>query len=239
MGIQVGLIVGAYLYASLPFVRLAAGLKGIALEDIRRHGSRNVGGSNIGEMAGVETGILAGILDLSKGALPIVIGYYALHVDLVTLCMAGIASVVGQMWPVFERFFGGRGGASSGGVLLGLVLVTLLTPRIVVIVVPFAVGFAMKKVRRREGPSRSVPLGMLLTFILAPLASWVWQQPCAIILTSVGILLLLILRRLTADLSSDLRGVLSARQVAGILLNRLLYDRSYVEGYRRPADAGN
>jgi len=85
--------------------------------------------------------------------------------------------------------------------------------------------------RSKGGPSRSVPLGMLLTFVLLPLLTWLWVEQGVVTLTSVIVLLLIIIRRLTADLVRDLREKPVTESAAGILLNRFLYDRSYVEGY--------
>ena len=73
------------------------------------------------------------------------------------------------------------------------------------------------------GPnSRSLPLGMALTFILLPLASWWVGEPLEIILGYSALFILIILRRITAGLINDLE---ARREVGSILARRILYDR--------------
>jgi hypothetical protein len=73
---------------------------------------------------------------------------------------------------------------------------------------------------------------MLISFALLPIITWLWGEPQATCLAFVAIFLLLVIRRLTADLSRDLKAGPTSEAVITILLNRFLYDRSYRDRYR-------
>ena len=81
--LRVILIFLSYLYGSIPFGLLfVKKTKGI---DIRKIGSGNIGATNVLRVAGLSTALISGILDLSKGLLPILIGKYIFHFDIYTL----------------------------------------------------------------------------------------------------------------------------------------------------------
>jgi prepilin signal peptidase PulO-like enzyme (type II secretory pathway) len=87
-----------------------------------------------------------------------------------------------------------------------------------------------RNLRSRHAYTVSVPLLMLITFILAPLLVWLGGDSAEknlLALTFTTLLLLMIIRRLTAGLGKDLREKPSTQSTGSILLNRFLYDRSY------------
>ncbi len=235
MGAELLVVVGAYLYGSLPFVWAIARLRGV---DLRRRRSRNLGGGNLWQSVGPLEGFIGGLGDLSKGIIPIVAGR-GLGLSPEAVAGAGLAGIVGQSWPLFLGFSGGRGGAASIGLALMLVPVEFLLALIPMLVgLGFWLASALPALRHLPpeerprlavAPSLGVPLGMVVGFAILPLLAIARGQPRAYILACLGILLLLVVRRLTADLRRDLRGAPSKR---AILLNRLLFDRSYREGYR-------
>jgi glycerol-3-phosphate acyltransferase PlsY len=99
-----------YLIGAIPFSYLIVRLvKGV---DIRDFGSGNVGATNVGRILGRRYHILALALDLGKGAAAAAL---ALHWDL-PVPLAGLA-VIGHDWSIFLRFSGGKGVASSLGIL--------------------------------------------------------------------------------------------------------------------------
>ncbi|MCK9595214.1 MAG: glycerol-3-phosphate 1-O-acyltransferase PlsY [Candidatus Omnitrophica bacterium] len=115
----------SYLIGSIPtayiFGRL---LKGI---DIRKFGSGNVGATNALRILGKRAGIVVLSLDVLKGLLPVVLlGNFILQRTLfnpqVILIILGIACITGHNWPIFLNFKGGKGIATSLGVLLGLAI---------------------------------------------------------------------------------------------------------------------
>ena len=88
--------------------------------DIRQHGTTNAGASNATIVLGWKYGILAGLIDILKGALAVVI-VRALYPELPGLAfVAGIAAVMGHIYPVLLGFRGGKGIAALVGVLLAL-----------------------------------------------------------------------------------------------------------------------
>lgn len=237
MWAEVSLILGAYLYGSVPFVWAMGRLQGISL---RKHGSRSISGSNLWQAAGALEGMVAGFGDFTKGIVPVLVGY-SLGFNLTVICIAGVAAVAGQCWPIFLRFFGGRGGSSSCGLA-----VALAPHEFLIAVVPFIVGLLWRNVplffssadspirerlRLRGKPSDIVPVGMLATFALLPLITWLSRQPEVITLAFTAVFCLLVIRRLTADIHKDLNEAPNGRVLMAILVNRLIYDRSYHGGY--------
>lgn len=110
-------VVGAYLLGAVPFgllvVRAASG------RDIRNEGSGNIGASNVYRVAGPAVGVTVLALDLLKGLLPVVVSQ-RLGLDSATTIAAGLAAIAGHNWSVFLRGEGGKGVATSYGVLLAL-----------------------------------------------------------------------------------------------------------------------
>ncbi|MBM4448322.1 MAG: glycerol-3-phosphate 1-O-acyltransferase PlsY [Chloroflexi bacterium] len=110
-------IITAYLLGSIPFAYIAGRLlKGI---DIRQVGGGNMGAVNTAREIGLVPGLLVLVADIAKGALAILIALW-LDVPLMLVFVAGFAAVVGHNWPVFLKFKGGKGAATTIGVLFAL-----------------------------------------------------------------------------------------------------------------------
>ena len=119
-------LAGAYLLGSVSFALILGKLNGI---NIREYGSGNVGATNLGRALGKKWGLACFFLDLGKGLAP-VLGY-GLFAGLITSeetigavkmlkwLAVGVAAVVGHVFPVFLKFKGGKGVATSAGALLG------------------------------------------------------------------------------------------------------------------------
>jgi len=113
----------AYLLGATPFGLLAGlVLKGV---DIREHGSRNIGATNAMRVLGRPIGIAVHVLDIAKGTVAsFVLAHLAARgrADLVpALGIAyGLAAILGHVFPVYLRFRGGKGMATSLGVFFGL-----------------------------------------------------------------------------------------------------------------------
>lgn len=122
--IKVFLIFLSYLYGSIPFGLLfVKKTKGI---DIRKVGSGNIGATNVLRVAGLSTALISGILDLSKGLLPILIGRYIFNFDIFTLFWMGFFGVIGHDFSIFLEFKGGKGIASTLGFIIGLNVIVAL-----------------------------------------------------------------------------------------------------------------
>ncbi len=125
--IKSALLILSYLLGSIPFglvlTRYYAGI------DIRTEGSGNIGFTNVLRVVGKKAAFLTLAGDALKGFLP-VLAVKLLFDDNNLAAAAGIAAVIGHDFPIFLRFKGGKGVATSFGALFGLMplagIVTLL-----------------------------------------------------------------------------------------------------------------
>ena len=114
--ILVSILVSAYLLGSIPFGLLLT--RAAKLGDIRSIGSGNIGATNVMRTGNKMLGVLTLLMDTSKGFLAIEIAKWQ-HMDAI-LPFVGLLAVVGHIFPVWLRFKGGKGVATTIGVLLGL-----------------------------------------------------------------------------------------------------------------------
>lgn len=110
----------SYLLGSVPFGYLIGRLVGKI--DIRQHGSGNIGATNVGRVLGGKWGMLVFVLDLLKGLVPVALLSRVLigaeSPDLLHWQVAaGIATIVGHMFPCWLGFRGGKGVATALGVV--------------------------------------------------------------------------------------------------------------------------
>jgi len=105
-------LVAGYLIGSVPFAYLLARRRGI---DLRRVGSGNVGASNVLRTSGVRRAIVAMCLDGIKGAIAVFVATRMASGQSVPV-VAGVASVLGHVYPVWLKFRGGKGVATAAGV---------------------------------------------------------------------------------------------------------------------------
>jgi glycerol-3-phosphate acyltransferase PlsY len=149
------LIASAYLIGSIPFSYLV--VRVFAGADIRQHGSRNVGATNVARTFGKWPGIIALILDVSKGYFAIVVARYLayrpdwpfeasatagpLQSREFWVALAGLIAVLAHMFPVWLRFHGGKGVATAMGVFLALDPVVIAAAIIVFLIVLITTRF--------------------------------------------------------------------------------------------------
>jgi len=227
---QIVFIIIAYLFGSLPVLYWIGKSKGFDLnpreEDLHQVLWRKVGYAE---------GFAGGAWDVLKGPIPPLMAWL-LDFDLWVVGLAGLAVTAGQMWPIFTGFKGKERGNTTGmGSILGISPAALG-----VAIIPIAIGGGLRIFRSTRkaakensadglkfpGVSDSMPLGMLIAFLTLPVTSWALDQDPEIIWSLAGMTLMIILRRLTADLGEDLQK--SPRpSTFSILGNRFLYDRPY------------
>jgi glycerol-3-phosphate acyltransferase PlsY len=106
-------IVAGYLLGSIPFAWLLARRWGAT--DLRRIGSGNVGAANVIRAAGLTAGLLVATLDIAKGAASVWL-VERLTSSVPASAAAGLAAVVGHVYPVWLRCRGGKGVATACGV---------------------------------------------------------------------------------------------------------------------------
>ena len=176
----IAVIIG-YLLGSIPFAYIAGHLKkGV---DIRQVGGRNVGALNIMREIGVAVGFAVFAADIAKGAAAVLIAQW-LGLSLIWVFIAGFAAVAGHNWPVFLGFKGGKGAATTMGVLLALV------PR------EFAISFAIIAIVIVI--TSNPRLGIIVGLAFLPLVVWQFGGAGLLIICSLVLPLFLLIRSLTS-----------------------------------------
>ena len=140
-----------YVVGSLPIGYLVA--QGAGGVDLRRAGSGNVGATNVYRTTGLPTAIAVMVADMAKGA-----GAVLLAGTGPAAVAAGVAAVVGHIYPVWLGFKGGKGVATASGVF------GVLSPMPALVA---AAAFAAVVAR-----SRFVSLGSVVATIVLPIVEW-------------------------------------------------------------------
>lgn len=108
----------AYLIGAIPTSFLAARI--IAGIDLRQHGSRNLGATNLYRVLGLKYAVPVGLIDVAKGTVAVAIcGPLAGDAEWIPYVTGG-AAIAGHVFPVYLRFHGGKGVATAAGVMAGL-----------------------------------------------------------------------------------------------------------------------
>ncbi|MBI4187057.1 MAG: glycerol-3-phosphate acyltransferase [Chloroflexi bacterium] len=153
-----------YLLGSIPTAYIAGRLvKGI---DIRVVGNGNMGAANAFSQLGRRIGVMVGMADACKGALAVLIAKVS-GAPQVAVFLVGTAVVAGHNWPVFLGFKGGRGEATTIGVLL-----TLLTLPMAILAAPALATLLIRK---------NVIVTSWVLFVPLPLVSWLLGVPAPLI----------------------------------------------------------
>jgi glycerol-3-phosphate acyltransferase PlsY len=132
----------AYLVGSIPTAYLAGKLfRGI---DLREHGSRNLGATNVYRVMGWKIALLVLTIDIAKGALPVLL--LPRYMDTVTAhlwaIVFGLAAILGHVRPIFLLWRGGgKGVATAAGAFLALVPIPTLIALAVFLAVVLASGY--------------------------------------------------------------------------------------------------
>lgn len=116
------LIIGAYLLGSIPFGLIIAKAHG---KDLRKIGSGNIGATNLSRVLGRKWAYLCFVLDAAKGLVPMLAATYIFSsppsiAQLFLALAVGCAAILGHIFPIYIKFRGGKGIATSFGVALGL-----------------------------------------------------------------------------------------------------------------------
>ncbi|MFQ5970793.1 MAG: glycerol-3-phosphate 1-O-acyltransferase PlsY [Alphaproteobacteria bacterium] len=164
----------SYLIGSIPFGLVLTRLAGLG--DLRRIGSGNIGATNVLRTGSKTLAVLTLLLDGGKGALVVLVAYRFFGPDI--RFFAAIAVVLGHLFPVWLLFRGGKGVATTLGVLLGLSWLTGIAALILWLVVATAVRYSS--------------LAALVSVGLAPVYGWFLGSPqvggLALILAALVIL---------------------------------------------------
>ena len=151
-----------YLLGSLPTGLLV--VRALTGQDIRAAGSGNIGTVNVYRVAGLWASILVLAVDMLKGAVPVILARMWGQPAEIQVA-GGLAAIAGHNWSLFLRFGGGKGIATSFGVLLAI------SP---------PVGFVAAAVWGVVvAVTRYASLGSLLGMISVPVTMWWRREPVA------------------------------------------------------------
>jgi len=154
--LTLSVLVLAYLLGSFPTAYLAGRI--VCGKDIRLMGDGNMGAQNAFRLFGPRVGLSVGVSDFLKGVTVISIAQLA-NMSVPVILLSGMLVVAGHNWPVFLHFRGGRGEATTIGVLLLLVTWPMLIAGLVSL---------LTLLKTKNVTLASVPL-----FVLLPFLGWV------------------------------------------------------------------
>lgn len=167
----------AYFIGSIPFALLLARRWGA--RDLHRIGSGNIGAANVLRASGVKAGVLVAILDVAKGAAGVAAaGAIAEHGPVPAI--AGVAAVLGHIYPVWLRFRGGKGVATACGVF------TLLAP----LAVPPAFAVFVAAI----WATKYISVGSVLATIVLPPIALATGSPVPVVIAASGTAMLIVFR---------------------------------------------
>jgi glycerol-3-phosphate acyltransferase PlsY len=158
----------SYLIGSISFSYLIS--KKIAGIDIRTHGSGNAGATNTLRVLGKGPGIAVLVLDALKGLAAMGITHLMTG-DPAAYAVAGLFAIAGHNWPIFFGFRGGKGIATTLGVVLGFSPLAFLIGAVLAVIV-IAI-------------TRYVSLGSLVFVTVLPIAIYILDKPAAFVWTSL------------------------------------------------------
>lgn len=159
-----------YFLGSIPTAYIAGRL--IEGKDIRQTGDGNVGAQNAFRQLGAKAGLGVFFIDVGKGTLAVAIAQ-ATNVEQFWVLLTGAAAVIGHNWPVFIGFRGGRGEATTIGVLL-----TLITQPILILAGPALVMLLIK---------RNVVIASCVLFIPLTLVCWWLGVPGSLVAYGIAL----------------------------------------------------
>jgi glycerol-3-phosphate acyltransferase PlsY len=227
------LVIGSYLLGGIPLQYLLGRLKGV---DLRNEYDMHIG---LFRKVGPALGIIGVIGDIAKGIVPVLVANQ-MGWDTLVAALAGLAALIGQMWPINNRFNGEKGNTTGIGMSLALaprssaVMITCIAVGAFVRTIPRLLSknqSTSEKLRFGGPPSNSLPIGMVIGFAVFPIETTSWfstwfAHPLSTTLVGTAMFVLVMLRRATSDIRKDFK---SGGSKVKIVLNRLLLDRGFWE----------
>jgi len=130
----------AYLLGAIPSSMLAA--RYVAGVDLRRTGSGNLGATNLYRVLGWRYAIPVALFDAAKGTIPVLLFARWAGTGTLGALLFGLAAIAGHVFSVFAQFRGGKGVATSAGVVLGLAPLAFLMALVAWAVVLWVTGYS-------------------------------------------------------------------------------------------------
>jgi glycerol-3-phosphate acyltransferase PlsY len=207
--IWIVLIISGYILGSVPVSLLVARARGI---DLRKHGTHQVGAGNLWRMTSRKLGLTVGLFDFGKGAIMMWIAS-GQGLDAGQQMVVGLAAVVGHNWPIFLHFHGGRGAATSLGIVIFNPVLNNVSWW------PSIIGVGAVVVLTVLIRSSAVPV--LIGAASLPLTTWIFNDEVAVITAYLAMFLIIVIKRLTAQaMPEDIK--IGKGQ---LIVNRLFFDR--------------
>ncbi len=185
-------VIGAYLLGSIPFGLLIAKAHG---KDLRSIGSGNIGATNVSRALGRKWAYLCFGLDVLKGLSPTLATMFIAKPEGVIMLLlwlaVGCAAILGHIFPIYVKFRGGKGVATSFGVALGLwpyyTICASFAVAIWVVVVLIWRYVSLASI----AASVTFPLVLLLAIILTPGWDFVNLWPLLIAATAIPLMVII------------------------------------------------
>lgn len=188
----------AYLFGSISSAVIVARI--MSLPDPRNIGSGNPGATNVLRTGNKKAAAITLLGDLLKGLIPVLLAA-GLQFEPLALCAVGLAAIIGHMYPIFLGFKGGKGVATTLGVLFGVSW-------------PLALGWIIVwlSVARISAYSS---LAALVATVLLPIAAWLMNYSQAVVLLTLVISILVVWRH-----RGNIKNLLSGKETKIGLFNR-------------------
>ena len=171
------LICVGYALGAVPFALIIS--KFVGGSDVRYRGSGNVGAANVLRTTNVSLAAFVMALDMAKGAVTVSLAL-CLGLSVTVAAVAGVASVVGHVFPVWLKFRGGKGVATACGVFV------VLAPQATIVasgVFVFTVWI-----------TRYVSVGSMIGSLILPVAAYFTDTPPPAVVAAIGVATLILYR---------------------------------------------
>ena len=132
-------LLASYLLGAIPTSYLVS--RFIAGIDLRKHGSGNLGATNLYRVLGWKYAVPVALFDIAKGAIPVLVFARQASDSQLFAMACGVAAIVGHVFSVFVGFRGGKGVATAAGVVLGLTPMALGVAALVWVVLVVLTGY--------------------------------------------------------------------------------------------------
>ncbi len=158
--VAIVILLGSFLLGSIPFGYAMARIR--FKTDIRQHGSKNIGATNVARTFGISMGLVVLALDALKGIGAVVLASALLPHQALWSALAGLGAMLGHVFSPFMKFKGGKGIATGLGVLA-----TLFWPAALIA----AIGFSLVAVI-----TRIVSVASFVATVMALASFWILGQ---------------------------------------------------------------
>jgi glycerol-3-phosphate acyltransferase PlsY len=132
-------LAASYLLGAIPTSYLAGRV--FRRIDLREHGSRNLGATNLYRVLGWRYAVPVGLFDAAKGLIPVLVFAPRVSSSELFALVCGLSAVLGHVFSVFVGFRGGKGVATAAGVMLGLAPAALAVAAAVWVALVYTTGY--------------------------------------------------------------------------------------------------